>query len=293
MEAQASAIPYATLLFSIFLIACGRDADVTTLWSASPARAEAKAKPCPPKSAWPAGMACVEGGWFTRGEPKGRPDEKENVRAFVDTFYMDLYEVTNGEFEGCIKEGVCKRPMPFRRFMGDKQPMVAVSWFDAKAYCERAGKRLATEAEWERAARGPKNTRFPWGDDPKTCEEVNIEDPVKATACGKDVPKPVGSYEPGHWGLYDMAGNVHEWVLDWYTPCYKGCKGECGAACEGMNPKGPCGGELSCPGHRLRSVRGGSWHWPLERARGAARRGSGAPNLGPHRFGFRCAKDLS
>jgi formylglycine-generating enzyme required for sulfatase activity len=102
----------------------------------------------------------------------------------------------------------------------------------------------------------------------------------------------VASFPAGHWGLFDMAGNVHEWVQDRYSGCLRGCADECGDACFGEDPGGPCGGATPCKGHGLRSVRGGSWFWPLERARTTARRGSGAPNLGPHRFGFRCARDL-
>lgn len=247
--------------------------------------------PCPPQAEWPEGMACVLGGWFERGDAHGRPDERPPERVWIDTFYMDLRETTNAEYERCIEAGRCQRPIPFRRFMGANQPMVAVSWFDARNHCEMLDKRLPTEAEWERAARGPENTRYPWGDEPLGCERANVED-ARGKGCGRDVTLPVGSLAPGHFGLFDMAGNVHEWVLDWYTPCYRGCEGECGDECAGRNPRGPCGGADRCPGRSLRGVRGGSWHWPLERARATARRGSGAPNRGPHRFGFRCARDL-
>jgi formylglycine-generating enzyme required for sulfatase activity len=204
---------------------------------------------------------------------------------------MDLHEVTNGRYEACIEAEECVRPMRFRRFMGESQPVVAVSWYDARAFCALNGQRLPTDAEWERAASGPDDTRYPWGDEPLGCERANVED-ASGKGCGRDVTRPVGSYEPGHWGLYDMAGNVHEWVSDWYSDCLQGCDGACGAACFGRNPQGPCPGEDRCSGHGLKSVRGGSWYWPLERARASARRGSGAPNRGPHRFGFRCARDV-
>jgi hypothetical protein len=81
-------------------------------------------------------------------------------------------------------------------------------------------------------------------------------------------------------------------VLDFHSDCYRGCDHECGDACFGRNPRGPCNGVAPCRGFALREVRGGSWYWPLERARATARRGSGPRNLGPHRFGFRCARDL-
>jgi formylglycine-generating enzyme required for sulfatase activity len=248
--------------------------------------------PCPPRADWPEGMACVLGGTFDLGDPDGRPEEQTPGEVYVDTFYMDLTEVTNEAYEGCIEAGQCERPMPFRRFGGPRQPLVAVSWFDAVHHCEMLGKRLPTEAEWERGAAGPDDTRFPWGDEPLGCERASIKD-AQGEGCGREITSPVASYPAGHWGLFDMAGNVHEWVQDRYSDCLRGCDNECGDACFGDNPKGPCGGGLDrCPGHGLRSVRGGSWFWPLERARAQARRGSGAPNRGPHRFGFRCARDL-
>lgn len=249
-------------------------------------------RPCPPEAEWPENMSCVLGGTFERGDAHGRRDERPPGEAYVDTFFMDRVEVTNARYEGCIEAGVCGRPHAYRRFLGPNQPMVAVSWFDAVKHCEWEGGRLPTEAEWERAARGPDNTRYPWGDDPRGCEALNYQDEERGRGCGPDVTVDVGSFAPGHFGLYDMAGNVHEWVMDWHSECYSGCDTACGDACFGRNPRGPCGGASPCSGFRLREVRGGSWYWPLERARGSARRGAGAPNRGPHRFGFRCARDL-
>jgi len=218
---------------------------------------------CPPRQAWPEGMACVLGGAFSLGDTQG------------------------------IQSGTCVRQMPFRRFMRPRQPAVAMSWFDALHHCERLGKRLPTEAEWERGAAGPDNTRFPWGDEePEGCELALVKN-AEGEGCGREITSPVGSYPAGHLGLFDIAGNVHEWVNDRYSECLTGCDRECGDACFGDNPRGPCGGGLErCPRYGMRSVRGGSWYWPLERSRAQARRGSGAPNRGPHRFGFRCARDL-
>ncbi|MEM9192509.1 MAG: SUMF1/EgtB/PvdO family nonheme iron enzyme [Myxococcota bacterium] len=247
---------------------------------------------CPPPEAWPEGMACVGGGTFELGDTEGRPDEREPGEVYVDTFYMDIYEVTNEDYEECIVAGVCSRPMPFRRYRAPRQPMVAMSWYDAVAHCERLGKRLPTEAEWERGAAGPDDTIYAWGNEPLGCERAVIQD-GSGRGCGTEITAEVGSRPPGHWGLYDMTGNVHEWVADWYSDCLRGCDNECGDACFGRNPQGPCGGGAErCSGHPLKSVRGGSWWWPAERARAQARRGSGAPNRGPHRFGFRCARDL-
>jgi len=251
------------------------------------------AAPCPDASEWPEGMACVEGGVFERGNDEGRPAERPARGVYVDTFYMELHEVTNEEYEECIRSRECERPMPFRRFRRPQQPAVAMSWFDAVNFCERLGRRLPTEAEWERAARGPDNTLYPWGNEERTCEAANVSDRSHGgRGCGRDVTRDVGSYPAGHWGLFDMAGNVHEWVSDWHSDCYEGCDNACGESCEGVNPQGPCDGAARCSGYYLREVRGGSWYWELRHARATARRGSGAPNRGPHRFGFRCAQSI-
>jgi formylglycine-generating enzyme len=252
-------------------------------------------KPCPAESEWPLGMACVLGGAFMLGDARGRPDEREPGMAYVDTFFMDRYEVTNAQYAPCIESGKCKKPMPFRGFGRPEQPIVAVSWFDAVAHCAMLGKRLPTDAEWEHAAAGPDDARYPWGDEAPSAKEYCAKINVKTEdgeGCGSLRTAKVGSRPAGYYGLFDMAGNVHEWVYDHYASCLRGCEKECGDACFGINPKGPCGGADKCPGFGMRSVRGGSWYWPIERARAQARRGSGAPNLGPHRFGFRCASDL-
>jgi formylglycine-generating enzyme required for sulfatase activity len=238
-------------------------------------------------------MACVLGGWFERGSDDAKPDERPRARVYVDTFFLDLYEVTNARYEPCLREGVCKPPkQTFEHYSGEEQPVVAISWFDAVAFCRREGKRLPTEAEFERAASGPNTTKYSWGDEAVDCKRAIIETRL-GKGCGRGTTWPVGSREPGHFGLYDMGGNVWEWVADWYSPCYGGCENECGEACEGKNPKGPCGGAADCPsGTGLRVLRGGSWWHPLERARASARRAFDPVNPNPSRFGFRCAKDL-
>jgi formylglycine-generating enzyme required for sulfatase activity len=232
-------------------------------------------------------MACVTGGAFVRGSADGAPDERPLATVFVQSFLMDTHEVTNEDYERCVADGYCNRPIPFRGYMRPRQPKVGVSWYDAAAYCALVGKRLPTEAEWERAAGGPETQRFPWGDDERPCTHAVVETRA-GKGCGGGTTRDVMSTPAGHFGLYDMAGNVWEWVADWYLPY-----AECGADCQGIDPRGPCGGAAHCPRARAQKVlKGGSWWYPIERARAQARRASGAPNRGPHRFGFRCARDL-
>lgn len=232
-------------------------------------------------------MACVRGGWFERGSER-EPNEGMVARVFVSTFLMDRHEVTNALYAECVDAGVCERPFPYREFRRPQQPVVAMHWRDADAYCRWRDARLPTEAEWERAARGPDNTVYPWGDEATSCVYANVKD-NRGHGCGTEITHEVGALPAGHWGLFDMAGNVDEWVADWYSSCYAGCDAECGGACEGENPRGPCAGAEECPGHRLRVVRGGSWWWPISHATGTYRRGKPPVNTVHHRYGFRCA----
>jgi sulfatase modifying factor 1 len=237
----------------------------------------------------PPDMACVPAGAFPRGSDR-EPNELPIEAVRVSAFWMDRHEVTNAQYAECVAAGACQPAFPYRAFRAPSQPVVAMDWSDADAYCRFRGKRLPTEAEWERAARGPEATTFPWGEArPRDCSLAQVRD-ARGPGCGADTTLPVGSLPAGHFGLFDMAGNVDEWVADWYAPCYRGCDGECGDACGGEDPRGPCGGALECEGRRLRVVRGGSWWWPLEHATGTYRRGKPPINRVHHRYGFRCAK---
>lgn len=257
-----------------------------------PAATAPRARPCPRQT--PQGMACVLGGRFLRGSDEGPENERPAAPVFVQTFLMDRKEVTNRQYRACVEARVCRRSVRFRGYMGRAQPAVAMRWQDADAYCRHHGKRLPTEAEWERAASGVRDTRFPWGTErARPCERAVVRTRA-GRGCGREATWPVGSRAPGHFGLYDMAGNVWEWVSDHYSWCYQGCRRACGADCAGNNPKGPCGGgDRACPkalGHHV--VRGGSWWYRIDRARTSARRGIPGDNPNPHRFGFRCARDL-
>lgn len=245
---------------------------------------------CPPLV--PEGMACVPGGSFIRGDdddPHASPAE----RIEVSSFFLDVHEVTNAEWSACVAAGDCRRLPRFQGYLGAQQPAVAMRWDEAAAYCARRGARLPTEAEFERAASGPGDTRYPWGDAPGAPCENAIVMTREGRGCGRGVTWPVMSRPAFAFGLHDLAGNVWEWTNDAYAPCYRGCDRACGDACSGRDPRGICGGAADCPESRgLRVVRGGSWWHEIDRAVASARRGVPAENPNPHRFGFRCARDL-
>lgn len=246
----------------------------------------------------PEEMACIPGGAFIRGSDDGPENTRPRSEIWLQTFWMDKNEVTNAEYEACEKAGKCPPSGPqYVDFDRPKQPINGVSWFDAKAYCEAQGKRLPTEAEWEKAARGTDGRLYPWGDEEATCELAIIKGKTEGRGCGlkKKGDKPdtgrvweVGSRPPNQYGLYDMSGNSFEWVNDWYVRSWA----ECGAACEGVNPRGPCDGADECPAYKHKSVRGGSWYWPAENATTIFRRAHVPRNEPFHHFGFRCAADL-
>lgn len=253
------------------------------------------------------GMGCVPGGAFLRGrdEPNGKKPRLRYDQAgewpretvHLQTFYMDKYEVTVEDYDACVKAKKCPKARTlYSDYSRPKQPKVGVSWYNAVQFCKAAGKHLPTEAEWEKAARGVDGRLYPWGDKTATCKEAVIKD-RRGRSCG--VPKKIGGHPekgrtfvvgtraPNQFGLFDMSGNSWEWVYDWASRSYA----KCGTACQGFDPRGPCGGALKCKGHKHRVVRGGSWYWPAKLATTTFRRFHIPSNKLPnyHHFGFRCA----
>jgi formylglycine-generating enzyme required for sulfatase activity len=221
-------------------------------------------------------MVLVPAGKFTRGSKLG-DDEKPVRQIYLNAFYMDKFEVTVGQYARYLEATDMEEP-PDWSIMNQPQhqrrPVVNVSWEDAVNYCKWAGKRLPTEAEWEKAARGTDGRIYPWSNEAPTRLHANYGrkdwDDHQALA-------PVGSFEAGKspYGIYDMAGNAWEWVFDWYGLDYYKNGPE-------RNPIGPAKGEEKV-------VRGGSWLYVSDFLR-SAHRFNAQPMNRHFGYGFRCAK---
>lgn len=224
----------------------------------------------------PEGMVRVPAGEFLRGSPEGvgLRDEHPQREIFLDAFDIDTTEVSSDAYQKCVAAGACQAPACTED--GDEpearptHPVVCVTWDAATKYCAWAGKRLPTEAEWEKAARGTNGARFPWGEGEPSCNLANSYD------CGNE-RKPVDALPKGAspFGALNMAGNVFEWVADWHHADYY-------AISPANNPAGPWSGEKKV-------VRGGAYSYGEDELSSHGRTYD-RPVKAYDQVGFRCAK---
>ncbi len=223
-------------------------------------------------------MVYVPEGNFIMGSDEGYSNEKPEREVYLEAFWIDKYEVSNAQFARCVTAGYCQNQDDIdfgNPKMGD-YPVVLVDWDQANAYCAWVGGSLPTEAQWEKAARGPNGNEYPWGNESPTCDLANYNNgsDEKPRYCIAGISQ-VGSFPMGasYYGAMDMAGNVWEWVYDWYA-FY--------TVTEMPNP----GSQHN--GSEKKVIRGGSWGNDSMNIRSAFRYITD-PSKGSNLVGFRCA----
>ena len=236
-------------------------------------------------------MVLIPGGIYEMGDRKSagelnildvmNPDrhalgpEDPAHKVNLDPFFVDLYEVTNEDYKKYFDAEKIRKPAFWKNkdFNGPKQPVVGISWEEANKYCKWRNKRLPTEAEWEKASRGKRQIIFPWGNNEPDDTRLNFNNHLGKTA-------PVGSYRLGKsdFGVYDLSGNVSEWVFDWHDAEYYLFAPE-------KNPTGPEKG-------KYKVIRGGNWRNNRDDVR-LTYRGATVPKLRVKSIGFRCASDAT
>jgi formylglycine-generating enzyme required for sulfatase activity len=224
-------------------------------------------------------MVCVPAGFFEMGSDEGEDDEEPVRQVCMPTYWIDETEVTVWQYEDCVTDGGCTEPDAGTHCnweVADREdhPVNCVSWYQARDYCEWKSKRLPTEAEWEKAARGTDGRTYPWGESTPSCDYAVMDD--GGFGCETDATMPVGSKSPAGdspYGAKDTAGNVWEWCADWhgdYDPQ------------EVDDPEGPASGVF-------RVLRGGCWRDPPDSLR-ASYRHLFDPSGRAFYAGVRCAR---
>jgi len=239
----------------------------------------------------PPGMVLIPAGTFEMGSRESlreldptalfRSDRHElgpedpAHEVFTRAFFIDRTEVTHAAYMEYVKATGVRRPQFYQNpdFNRPDQPVVGVNWTEAQSYCRWRNKRLPTEAEWEKAGRGAKPVIYPWGDAPPDGTRLNFQNEH-----GKTLP--VGSFDAGKsaYGVFDLSGNVAEWVHDWHFPEYYLFSPK-------DNPQGPDKGQYKV-------IRGGNWRNNANDVR-LTYRNATVPGLRSQAIGFRCVRDAA
>ncbi len=240
----------------------------------------------PPSDDGVKGMVKVPAGKFLRGTRGGGDGvEGPQKEIHLDGFWIDKYEVTVDDYARCVSAGACSEPKSVGSYYNwgksgrGKHPVNGVNWDQAVGYCKWAGKRLPTEAEWEKAARGTDGRTYSWGEAEPSCEYAVMYD--DGDGCGRDSTWEVGSKTKGvsPYGAYDMAGNVWEWTADWYDGKYY-------SKSPVRNPMGPKSGSY-------RVLRGGGWLGDASGLRAANRDYYSPSDAYDSALGFRCVRSFN
>jgi formylglycine-generating enzyme required for sulfatase activity len=224
-------------------------------------------------------MVLIPAGEFLMGAEDGLPDARPMHQTYLSSYWIDQYEVTNERYRACVLSGVCSPPKDSQAFEDPRRaqhPATNLTWSQARTFCQWAGRRLPTEAEWEKAARGTDGRRYPWG---------NSVEAVKGRLKGGDLRAggngtvPVGSQPEtaSPYGVFDLVGNVWEWVKDWYAEDFY-------TTAPSRDPQGPLRGSF-------RVLRGGDWSQSVLELRASYRGWDEMTYWGPT-LGFRCADDV-
>jgi formylglycine-generating enzyme required for sulfatase activity len=228
-----------------------------------------------------AAMVYVPAGEFTMGSNDGDNDEKPVHTVYLDAFWIDKYEVTNALYKKCVDAGKCSPPSDSKSYTRssyygnsqyDNYPVIYVAWDSANAFCSWANKKLPTEAQWEKAARGIDGRTYPWGEG---FDGTKVNSWVSSSRQGDTTS--VGSYVNGAslYGTMDMAGNVWEYVVDWWGLNYY-------ANSPYYNPTGPIVGDWHV-------LRGGAWD-STQSDLHVTTRGEHYPDRRIDNIGFRCVE---
>lgn len=217
----------------------------------------------------PEGMVVIPAGEFWMGTEDGLQDARPLHRVHLSSYWFDKYEVTNARYRQCVEGGGCTPPkdrLTFEDPQRAQRPVTSITWSQARSFCMWRGKRLPTEAEWEKAARGTDGRRYPWGNDGEFMTSMNGAEPVGRQA---SMASP--------YGVFNLIGSVSQWVKDWYAEDFY-------QTSPARDPQGPLRGSF-------RVLRGGEWNEKSPNLQASYRGWDDVTYWGPT-LGVRCAEDV-